>query len=183
MIDVKEGNCYKQVDAALKLAKKSDKPTLVVTHTAIGYGSPKQGMSAAHGEPLGEENIAITKKNLGWPCEEPFGVPEEVYEITAKAQEKGKKAQAEWEKLFAEGAVREMILQPFVRQRAVENIWEEKTYTEYIAGTILMLDDSYYGTGLFRSSSLPVLNKLDDRKVGYLRVEDTASYKGRFLVL
>ncbi len=104
VIDVKEGNCYKQVDAALKLAKKSDKPTLVVTHTAIGYGSPKQGMSAAHGEPLGEENIAITKKNLGWPCEEPFGVPEEVYEITAKAQEKGKKAQAEWEKLFAEYA-------------------------------------------------------------------------------
>ena len=89
----------------------------------------------------------------------------------------------EWEKLFAEGAVREMILQPFVRQRAVENIWEEKTYTEYIAGTILMLDDSYYGTGLFRSSSLPVLNKLDDRKVGYLRVEKTASYKGSFLVL
>ena len=100
VIDVKEGNCYKQVDAALKLAKKSDKPTLVVTHTAIGYGSPKQGTSSAHGEPLGEENIAITKKNLGWPCEEPFGVPEEVYEITAKAQEKGAKAQAEWEKLF-----------------------------------------------------------------------------------
>ena len=104
VIDVKEGNCWKQVDAALRIAKRSDKPTLIVTHTAIGYGSPKAGMASAHGEPLGEENIAATKKNLGWPCEEPFAVPQEVYDETAKALEAGKAAEAAWEKLMAEYA-------------------------------------------------------------------------------
>ena len=104
VIDVKEGNCWQQVDAALKIARKSDKPTLVVTHTAIGYGSPKAGMSSAHGEPLGEENIAITKKNLGWPCEEPFAVPQEVYDETAITREAGAKAEAEWNAMFAEYA-------------------------------------------------------------------------------
>ena len=76
VIDVKEGNCWVQVEAALKIAKHSDKPTLVVTHTAIGYGSPKAGMAAAHGEPLGDDNIAATKKALEWPCAEPFAVPQ-----------------------------------------------------------------------------------------------------------
>ena len=104
VIDVKEGNCWKQVSAAIEIAKKSDKPTLIVTHTAIGYGSPKQGMASAHGEPLGEENLAQTKKNLGWPCEEPFGVPQEVYDCTAETIAAGKQAQADWEKLFAEYA-------------------------------------------------------------------------------
>ena len=104
VIDVKEGNCWKQVDAALQIAKKSDKPTLVVTHTVIGYGSPKAGMNSAHGEPLGEENLAITKKNLGWPCEEPFGVPQEVYDCTAETLAAGKQAEAEWDALFAEYA-------------------------------------------------------------------------------
>jgi transketolase len=100
VIDVREGNCWEQVDAALQIAKKSDKPTLVVTHTAIGYGSPKAGKNSAHGEPLGEENIAITKKNLGWPCEEPFGVPQEVYDETAKTLKAGKKAEKEWNALM-----------------------------------------------------------------------------------
>ena len=101
VIDVKDGNCWKQVNAALTIAKQSDKPTLVVTHTHIGFGSPKADTASAHGEPLGEENIALTKKNLGWPCEEPFDVPEEVYECTAKTQERGSKAQKDWEKMFA----------------------------------------------------------------------------------
>ena len=104
VIDVKEGNCWQQVDAALSIAKRSDKPTLVVTHTAIGYGSPKAGMSAAHGEPLGEENIALTKKNLGWPCEAPFAVPQEVYDETALTREAGAKAEAEWDQLMADYA-------------------------------------------------------------------------------
>ncbi|MBR0367264.1 MAG: transketolase [Clostridia bacterium] len=104
VIDVKDGNCWKQVDAALRIAKRSDRPTLVVTHTAIGYGSPKAGMSSAHGEPLGEENIALTKKNLGWPCTEPFAVPQEVYDETALTREAGAKAEAEWDQLMAEYA-------------------------------------------------------------------------------
>ena len=102
VIDVRDGNCWRQVEAALKIAKHSDKPTLVVTHTDIGFGSPKAGMSSAHGEPLGEENLAITKKTLGWPCEEPFAVPQEVYDETAITREAGAKAEAAWNALMAE---------------------------------------------------------------------------------
>lgn len=102
VIDVRDGNCWRQVEAALKIAKHSDKPTLVVTHTDIGFGSPKAGMSSAHGEPLGEENLAITKKTLGWPCEEPFAVPQEVYNETAITREAGAKAEAAWNALMAE---------------------------------------------------------------------------------
>ena len=104
VIDVKEGNCWVQVEAALKIAKHSDKPTLVVTHTAIGYGSPKAGMASAHGEPLGDDNIAATKKALEWPCAEPFAVPQEVYDCTAETLEAGRKAEAAWDAMMAEYA-------------------------------------------------------------------------------
>lgn len=104
VIDVKEGNCWRQIDAALTVAKKSDKPTLIVCHTAIGFGSPKQGMAASHGEPLGVENLAETKKNLEWPCTEDFAVPQEVYDCTAETLKAGKAAEAKWNELMAEYA-------------------------------------------------------------------------------
>ena len=104
VIDVANGNCWKNVNAAVRLAKGSDKPTLIVCHTQIGYGSPKQGQASAHGEPLGEENLALTKKTLGWPCEEAFGVPSEVYETTGKVIEEGEKAEKAWLDLFARWA-------------------------------------------------------------------------------
>ena len=99
VIDVKEGNCWKQIDSALTIAKKSDKPTLIVCHTAIGFGSPKQGMASSHGEPLGEENLALTRKALEWPCEEPFGVPQQVYDTTAETIKAGAAAQQAWNEL------------------------------------------------------------------------------------
>ncbi|MGI6172402.1 MAG: transketolase [Christensenellales bacterium] len=102
VIDVKNGNCHKQVEAAITLAKNSDSPTLIVCHTAIGYGSPKAGMASAHGEPLGDENLALTKKALGWPCDEPFCIPKEVYDATAEAGKRGAEAQQAWNALFAE---------------------------------------------------------------------------------
>ena len=100
VIDVKNGNCWEQVNSALKIAKVSDKPTLIVNHTAIGFGSPKQGMAASHGEPLGEENLELTKKALEWPCKKPFGVPKEVYECTAEAAAAGEEAQKAWNKMM-----------------------------------------------------------------------------------
>ena len=104
VIDVPDANCYKLVSDAIEIAKTSDKPSLIVCHTAIGYGSPKAGMASAHGEPLGEENVALTKKNLGWPCEEPFGVPAEVYEQTAETAKCGAAAEEAWNALMAEYA-------------------------------------------------------------------------------
>ena len=104
VIDVKEGNCWKQINSAIEIAKKSEKPTLIVCHTEIGFGSPKQGMASSHGEPLGWDNIALTKKNLGWPCEEAFEVPAEVYACTAETAKCGAAAQEAWNELMAKYA-------------------------------------------------------------------------------
>src|SRR5688500_404288 len=93
---------------------KSDKerPTLVITRTHIGYGSPKkQDTASAHGEPLGKDEIVATKKNLGWPWpEETFRVPEEVLAHTRKAVEKGRAAHAEWKKRLASFPERDELL-------------------------------------------------------------------------
>lgn len=98
--EVPNADEWEGVDEALRLAKNSDKPSLIVCHTHIGYGSPKQGQSSAHGEPLGEENLQALKKNLGWTWP-PFTVPQEAYEGPKAAAEAGKKAQEEWEAMFA----------------------------------------------------------------------------------
>lgn len=87
------------VDAALHLAQaKSDKPTLIICQTIIGYGSPhKAGTGAAHGEPLGEDEVRLTKKNLGWPYTEPFTIPPEALAHFRLAQERGKHYQTQWQ--------------------------------------------------------------------------------------
>ncbi len=101
VIDVADANTYEPVEAALALARTSDKPTLIVCHTAIGYGSPKAGQNSAHGEPLGADNLAATKKALDWPYEEAFRVPEAVYQLTDGVKAAGEKAEQEWLDLFA----------------------------------------------------------------------------------
>jgi len=77
---------------------QKSKPSLIICHTVIGYGSPnKAGTAAAHGEPLGEEEVRLTKKNLKWPYEETFTIPPEVLANFRKAQSRGELKQREWE--------------------------------------------------------------------------------------
>ena len=83
--------------------KTTDQPTLIVVDSHIGYGAPtKQDTSAAHGEPLGEEEIRATKKRYGWPEDAKFLVPPEVLEnFRAKLGQRGAKLRAGWMSLFA----------------------------------------------------------------------------------
>ncbi len=98
---VSDGNDLALIDGAIEAAKKSDKPSLIIARTHIGYGSPnKQDSSAAHGAPLGEEEIKLTKENLGWEYSEPFTVPDEVRNEWASVSERGKAAETEWQKAF-----------------------------------------------------------------------------------
>lgn len=98
---VEDGNDVDQIVAAIENAKKDDRPSLIICPTKIGFGCPaKEGKSSAHGEPLGADNIAATKKNLGMP-EESFYVFPEVYEHVAECMKKNADANAEWDKLFA----------------------------------------------------------------------------------
>ena len=96
-----DGHDVDAVDAAITQARRStDKPTLIVAKTHIGKGSPNRGNTAkAHGEPLGADEIKLTREAIGW-SHAPFEIPREVYaDWDAKAQ--GKKVQAEWNERFA----------------------------------------------------------------------------------
>ena len=92
-----------KVDKALTEARKSDgRPTMIIGKTKIGFGSPgKQGKASSHGEPLGDEEVAATKKNLGFPPE-PFHVLDEVKKAChARVRELQVEA-ANWDKQFNE---------------------------------------------------------------------------------
>ncbi|MFC1979909.1 transketolase [Chloroflexota bacterium] len=88
-----------KVDSAIRMAQAtSNRPSLIICQTTIGYGSPnKAGTASAHGEPLGEEEVRLTKKQLGWPYEEPFSVPPEALAHFRKVLERGKHQQQEWQ--------------------------------------------------------------------------------------
>ena len=93
-----EGNDLAAVDAAIRAARADSRPSLIRTRTIIGYGSPnKAGTHKAHGEPLGVEEVKLTKQNLGWPYEEPFTVPEEALANFRQAIERGRQLETEWE--------------------------------------------------------------------------------------
>lgn len=81
--------------------KEKTRPSFIVTKTHIGFGSPnKQDTSSAHGSPLGDEEVKLTKKNLGWPEDKTFYVPEEVSKYFSQFKEKGKKLEQEWNQQF-----------------------------------------------------------------------------------
>ena len=86
------------IEKAVENAKdEAQKPSLIIARTHIAYGSPnKQDTADAHGSPLGPEEVALTKKNLGWPEEPAFHVPEDALEVFRKAGAKGKAAEEQW---------------------------------------------------------------------------------------
>ena len=103
VLHVHEGNTdLASIDAALAAARAdSSRPALIVIETTIGYGSPhKQGTSEAHGSPLGPEEVALTKKALGWDPEKTFFIPEAALVHFRTAIERGAQVQAEWQRRF-----------------------------------------------------------------------------------
>ena len=100
VINVKDANDVNALNRAIKKAKaETEKPSLIVIKSQIGYGSHLVGQASCHGAPLGEEGVATLKKNLGWDCA-PFEVPEEVFKHCKKFANKGRKAQRAWKAMF-----------------------------------------------------------------------------------
>ncbi|MGE0087575.1 MAG: transketolase [Desulfococcaceae bacterium] len=99
---VADGNDIDAIYKAIEKAKaEKEKPSLIMVRTEIAYGSPnKQGKASAHGEPLGNEEIRLTKKNLGCPEDECFCVPEEPMTICRNCVEIGKQAEELWQNKF-----------------------------------------------------------------------------------
>jgi transketolase len=96
-IDDAHANDVAAIDAAIAQAKaESGKPSIILIHSTIGYGSPRAGTFAAHGEPLGAENVVKTKEALGWPTEPAFLVPDDVAAYFAACKAEGAAAHATW---------------------------------------------------------------------------------------
>lgn len=102
VIEVADGNDLEALDAALRKAKReTEKPSLIIVKTHIGYCSPKQDKCSVHGEPLKKDEVLATKKALGWPYEEPFRLPEELAPHFETLSDAGARAEKKWLKLLA----------------------------------------------------------------------------------
>ena len=101
---VEDGNNLDEIHAAIEAAKAdTTRPSMIMVKTQIGYGCPaKQGKASAHGEPLGADNVAALKENLGWPSQEAFFVPDEVYANYKAISEAKAKDEEAWNAMFAE---------------------------------------------------------------------------------
>ena len=107
VIPVTDGNDVAAVDAAIAAAKAETlRPSLIRLRTTIGFGAPgKQNSSAAHGAPLGTEELRAAKVNLGWPLDPPFFVPEEALRFYRGAAAESAKRQEVWKETFRHYAV------------------------------------------------------------------------------
>ena len=153
-ITVEDGNDIDAVDAAIKEAKKdAERPAIIKVVTQIGFGAPnKQGKASAHGEPLGVDEIALAKENLGWKYKKDFYVPKQVKEHIEEITKEGAKAEKDWKKLFAAYG------KEYPEMAAQWKAW----HSSKLPVDLLKDEDywSYEGTIATRASSEKVLNKL-----------------------
>ncbi len=154
VLEVKDGNDISEIGKAIEEAKADKEgPSFIKINTKIGFGSPKEGTADVHGAPLGADNIIAMKKTLGWPSEEPFFVPDEVYEnYKAKAENLAKKEE-EWNKLFKE------YCEKFPEMKT---LWDE--YKDETKADKLLDDEDFWSydekADATRNLSGKVLNKL-----------------------
>jgi transketolase len=103
VVSVDDGNDLDAIDQALRAAQdETERPSIIFVHTHIGFGSPnKKDTFEAHGSPLGEEEVRLTKQTLKWPIEPTFHVPDLALKLFRKAVSRGKKTEAEWNETFS----------------------------------------------------------------------------------
>lgn len=154
---VNDGNDLEEISVAIQRAKSQDeKPSFIIVKTKIGFGCPnKEGSEKAHGEPLGEENIALMKENFNWKYDK-FEIPEEVY---AHYEEKLKRANEAYEKWTA-------LVEEYKKE--YPKMWEkwEKYHAPINVYDYLEEDDLFEKVEkdeATRSSSGVILNKLANK--------------------
>jgi transketolase len=108
VIRVLDGNDLDAIEDAIRDAQRiTNRPTLILIRTHIGYGSPKQDTSKVHGEPLGQEALTATKKKLGWPLQPSFFIPQQAANHFRQAIKNGQQAESAWQVLLAEYTMKE----------------------------------------------------------------------------
>ena len=102
-VQIIDGHDHDKIEEAIKKAQKSDKPSLIECKTTIGFGSPnKEGTADSHGAPLGDDEIRLTKENLGAEPDKKFHIPEDVKEHMLKAIELGAEHENNWKQQLTE---------------------------------------------------------------------------------
>ncbi|MBN2231630.1 MAG: transketolase [Deltaproteobacteria bacterium] len=102
VLEVSDGNDTAAVAAAIAVARNDERPSLIALRTRIGFGSPhKQDCASAHGEPLGADEVRLTRECLGWPADRDFVVPDDVAAQFLRARERGAAAEREWDDKLA----------------------------------------------------------------------------------
>lgn len=154
VLEVKDGNDISEIGKAIEEAKEDkESPSFIKINTKIGFGSPKEGSADVHGAPLGADNIIAMKKTLGWPSEEPFFVPDEVYENYKVKAENLAKKEEEWNKLFKD------YCEKFPEMKT---LWDE--YKDETKACKLLDDEDFWSydekADATRNLSGKVLNKL-----------------------
>ena len=154
VLEVKDGNDLAEIGRAIEEAKANkEQPSFIKINTKIGFGSPKEGSADVHGAPLGADNVIAMKKKLGWPSEEPFFVPNEVYENYKVKAESLAKKEEEWNALFKE------YREKFPEMKA---LWDE--FKDENRALNLLDDDDFWSyddkADATRNLSGKVLNKL-----------------------
>lgn len=158
VVEVEDANDLSAIAAAINEAKQeTEKPSLIICHTTIGYGcEAKAGKSSAHGEPLGEENVASLREALGWEIKTPFGVPEDVYHYIQGFAMRGEQAEAAWN---------DMAREYFNVYPEMAEKWDEFFTKDY--GESLLYDDRYWQVDdkdiATRAASGNMIQKLADR--------------------
>jgi transketolase len=143
VLNITDVNDVEQIECAIKIATtNNDKPTLIITKTNIGFGSPnKQDKPSAHGAPLGEEEVKLTKRNLEIPEDKSFFVSDEVYLHFKDVAASGKEAENNWIKIFNEykikypkdAALFEFVVNGNFGEDWINNLPKFDDYSEKIA--------------------------------------------------
>ncbi|MDP4116115.1 MAG: transketolase, partial [Bacteroidota bacterium] len=188
---VKDVNDLSAIEDAVKSAQAvKDKPSLIITDTHIGYGSPnKQDSSSAHGSPLGVEEVKLAKQKLGWDPEKFFYVPDEVSKVFAHVKPQGMEKEAEWNKLFedykknypAEAGELLKIVNADYGNDWVNNLPEFKDEGKGIATrvasqTVINAIAKYIPGFIGGSADLAASNNTTAKEFGFISPED---YSGR----
>ena len=146
------GHSYKEIESAIKESISEPRPSLIACKTKIGFGSPnKEGKSSSHGAPMGEEEINLIRKKLGWN-NEPFDIPEKILNLWKKNGLRNIDERKSWEKIFSNSVYYQEITD-LLQNKHVLNIEEKlESYKENISK-----DSASIAT---RKSSENVLNEL-----------------------
>lgn len=159
---VEDGNNLQEIAAAIEAAKAdTTRPSFITVKTKIGFGSPREGMASAHGEPLGADNVRSLKEKLGFPVDKDFYVPEEVYRHMEELNKKGEEAESKWNQMF------ESYSKTYPE---LKDLWD-KCHNESIAEDLLDNQDFWAfpdKADATRNLSGMVINRIKDLVPGFI---------------